>query len=328
MDSFTIKVPGTEFELTSNQFYQIREIADADAPSGYKEKGISKHPIAGVEENIVVPFDERTNTWNTGFYPTSACFNNVSSKERDNTLKQLNDHLIPILAKMVVGDITDYSERSNSIFDNFIPLNGNGFGDSKPEYKIKGNNIFNTKDPLKFLALYWAMLNGDIAPPGQIGNPRYKGVPYVLEDKQRTSTVNEDREHDKIKAITRILPIVEGKNNSDRELLQSLFTYLGFTIDIRNTKEKTLITAASRWLSLNNSQNATDFNEAYFNFSSEGDRERLNTYITLLAHIKSGAIKVERSEIYIGGKSFGMDKKQAANKIFADKEVYKEFLSL
>jgi hypothetical protein len=328
MEKFTVKVPGLDFKLSSNQFYQIREISDADAPSGYKEKSISKHPLPGIEENFVVPYDVRTTTWNTGFYPTSACFNSETTENRDNTIKEINKHLVPVISKMVTGDITDYSPKSDILFDNFIPLNGNGFGDNKTEYKIKGNNIFDTKDPLKFLALYWGLINGDIAPPGQQGNPKYKGIPYVLEDKRKTSTVNEDQAFLKTKAMSKVFTIMEENKKPEKEFLQNMLTYLGLDINLSVTKEKTVISSVSGWMSAQNGENAADFNSVYKEFSDKQGREKLHTYIDLIKHIKSGKISVERKEIFIDGVSLGMDKKQAANKIYADKELYKKFLSI
>lgn len=330
MEDFTIKVPGIDFYLSSKSFYFIREVHDKDAPSGYQRADISKHPIEGVDQNIIVPFDIATNTWNTGFYINSACFQKEDPKIAKETVDKIKKFLIPHIKNTVAGDIEDYSEKNNALFDNFKPLNGDGYGLIKPEYRIKGGNIFNTTEPLKFLSLYWALISGEVRPPGTDGDPKYIGIPYILEDKKRTSTVKEDNEFAKISAMSEVLRIIGGKDKNDKQALQNLFTYLGFIIDIEKTPEKTLVTSVSRWMDAGgyNNENAKEFNSASTKFQGQKGQEELQTYVDLLDKIKKGKINIERKNLYLDGTDLGSDRKVAASKIYKDKELYKKFLEL
>ena len=147
MKDFTIKVPGVDFELSSNQIYHIREVSDADAPDGYQKAGITKHPLPGIEEGIVVPHHELTNTWNTGFWEGSACLKKEPNGGK-KVLEQIKENLLPELKYLVEGDLTNGRSSNNQFFDEFIPFNGEGFGEDTSKYKIKIANKIK-KEPSK-----------------------------------------------------------------------------------------------------------------------------------------------------------------------------------
>lgn len=328
MKDFTIKVPGVEFELSSNQIYHIREVSDADAPDGYQRVGIAKHPLPGIEDGVVVPHHERTNTWNTGFWEGSACL----KKEADGgkkILEKITKELLPDLKLLVEGDLTNGKSSNNQFFDEFTPFNGEGFGEDTSKYKIKGGNMFNTKNPLEFLALWWALIGKQIMPPNKKDSGGYKNCFFVLENKQKSTSLEQDKEFYKSMAVSTVMSVIKDRDDKKEiKHLQNIFEYIGLSLVIKETENRPLISIFSKWCEKGgfNNENAVEFNEVFEEFKDEEDREKLIVYIKLVNDIKEGKVKVERRDILVDGKNLGSDKKGAARKIVADQELHKAFL--
>lgn len=329
MKNFSVKVPGVDFVLSSNQIYHIREISDADAPDGYQKAGISKHPLPGIEEGIVVPHHERTNTWNTGFWEGSACLKKEPAAEAKKILTTVKKELLPELKFLVEGDLENGRSSNNEFFDEFKPFNGDGYGEDVSKYKIKGGNMFNTKSPLEFLALWWALIGKQIMPPSAKDSGVYKNCVFVLEDKQQSTSLEQDKEFDKSIAVSTVMSVVrDRKDKKAISHLQNVFTYVGLSLNIEETETKPLISIFNKWCEKGgyNNENAVEFNESYEKFSDEEAQEELVVYIKLLSDIKSGKVEVERHDILIEGENLGPDPKRAAKKIAVDSKLHKAFL--
>lgn len=327
MKDFTIKVPGVDFNLSSNQIYHIREISDSNAPDGYQTVGISKHPLPGIAEGIVVPHHELTNTWDTGLWKGSFCLRREDKDKAEEILKSVTENLLPELEYLVEGDLTNGRSNNNGFFDEFKPFNGEGFGEDTSKYKIKGGNMFNTKNPLEFLALWWALIGKQVMPPSKKGS--YTNCSFVLEDKKQSTSLEQDKEFDKSIAMSTVMSVIRNKENK-KELshLQNIFEYVGLSLNVEETEAKPLISIFSKWCEKGgyNNENAVEFNEVYSKFESEDSREELIAYIKLVKDIKNSKVEIERRDIFIEGKNLGSDKKVAARRIVADQELYKAFL--
>ncbi len=328
MKKFSIKVPGVDFTLESNQIYHIREVSDSNAPDGFQKVGISKHPLPGISEGIIVPHDGIS--WDTAFNQKSSCYRAETPLVAGKIYKTLNDNLIPEIEELVEGDIRSIKSDSNALFDEFIPFNGTGYGEDKTKYKIKGGNMFNTTNPLEFLALLWMLMGKKVMPPNKENSGAYLGCTFVIEDKKQTTSLEQDKEFDKTMAMSTVLAIVKNNNKKELKHLQNIFTYLDLIIDVENTEMKPLITIFSNWSKKGgyNNENSVEFNEVYEKFEKETDREELVAYVKLCKDIKESKIKLERRDIIVDGKNLGSDKKAAARKIVADQELYKTFLEI
>jgi hypothetical protein len=327
MQTFTVKVPGVNFELSSNQIYHIREVADPNAPDGYQKKGITKHPLPNISEGIIVPYDENTRTWNTGFFSGSSCIIKEGEKGKE-ILKIVEKYLLPELELLVEGDLKNGRSSNNKFFDEFIPFNGEGFGEDTSKYKIKGGNMFNTRNPLEFLALWWALIGKQVMPPNRGGSA---SCPFVLEDKKQSTSLEQDKEYEKSLAVSTVMGIVKNRNNKKEiKHLENVLEYLGLTIDLEETQNKPLLSIFGKWCEKGgyNNENAQEFNQVFEKFEDEDNREELIAYIKLVKDIKSSKVKIERRDIIIGDTNLGSDKKEAARKIVSDQELYKEFLLL
>ena len=330
MNPFKVKVPGIDFEISSNQIYHIREVSDKNAPDGYQRKGISKHPLPGIEQGIIVPYHESTKTWDTGFNRNSFCYSKESPKKADEILKTLKKEFIPQLSSIMESDLEDIRSTNDKFFDEFIPFNGDGYGDVDPKFKIKGGNMFNTSKPLELLALWFALLSKQVMPPSEAGNMAFKGCTFILEDKKQTTSVEQDKSYSKMEAVTKVFSTVKAKNKKEISKLQNIFTYAGLNLDMENLNDKTIISTFTKWAESGgyNNENSAYFNEVYDYFEDKENEEELIVYVKLLKDIKESKVKIERQDIFFEKKNLGMDKKEAAKKIVADQELHKAFLVL
>ena len=331
MEDFTVKVPGVEFNLSSNQVYHLKERSDADAPNAYQEEGISKHPLRGIEEGIIVPYHDPTRTWDTGLYKGSFCYSR--EKEASTILNTVNKKFLPHLQVLVDGDLSSgkNSKEVNAFFDDFRPFNGDGYGEDVSKFKIKGGNMFNTKNPLELLALWWALISKQIMPEGQEDNPAYRNCIFVLKDKKQSTSTSQDKEFEKTRASATVMSIASKKNNK-KELkhLQNIFKYVKLDLPIDDLELKPLVSSFNRWAEKGgyDNLNAKKFNEVFDKFDNEENSDELVVYVRLLDYIKEGKIKVERTDIILSGKNLGSDKRIAASKVAADQELLKEFMLL
>lgn len=326
MENFKVKVPGINFELSSNQIYHIREVSDTDAPDGFQKAGISKHPLPNISMGIIVPHDG-TN-WNTGLNQKSLCYR--KEKQASKIMGTLNKHLIPELQELIEGDIKSIKKENDKLFDEFTPFNGEGYGEDTSKFKIKNGNMFDTRNPLEFLALWFALLSKQLMPPEEANAGYYKNCSFVLEDKKQTTHSEQENEYSKMDAVSRVMEILRSKNDKEIKHLGRLFEYVGLKVDLSETDMKPAISIFSKWADKGgyNNENAKEFNEVYEKFSEENAREELIAYSTLLKHIKSSKVKIERKDIILDGVNLGSDKKAAARKIVADQELHQKFLEL
>lgn len=324
MKEFKVKVPGVDFELSSNQVYYIREISDSKAPDGYQRKGISKHPLLGIDEKVIVPYHDGTKTWNTGFFEGSYCYANEKSAKA--ILKKITDNLLPELKYLVEGDLTNGKSSNNNLFDDFPPFNSL-YGEEVSKYKIKGGNVYNTENPLEFLTLWWALIGGQVVPEN---NKNFTKCSYVLESKKQSTTNSQDKEYEKTVALSTVMSVVTGKNKKEKDRLQYIFTYVGLNMDISSVENKPLISTFSKWCEKGgfNNDNAVEFNEVYEEFKGDTKLEELIVYSKMADYIKTSKIIVDRKDIILEGTNLGSNKKEACRAIVADQELHKLFLSL
>ncbi len=191
--------------------------------------------------------------------------------------------------------------------------------------------MFNTSNPLEFLALWWALIGRQVMPPDKEGVPSYKNCFFVLEDKKQSTSVEQDKEFDKTVALATVMSIVKNRDNK-KELkhLQNIFTYVGLNLNIEDTSSKPLISTFSKWCEKGGfkNENSSEFNSVFEKFEKEENQEELVVYVKLLKDIKTSKVKIERRDIMIEGNNLGSDKKSAARKIASDQELLKAFLML
>jgi hypothetical protein len=327
-DTVEIKVPGTASTITTNRVYYVREKMDSNAPEAFQKEGINKYPLLGIDENIVVPWDDIKKVWNTGFYEDSLCYKNIDRVQVKDTVAKFKESIITELENYHSFDITNYKQENNKNFDKFFPR------DSK-EARLKGGNIYNTKDAHQFVALFWALINRQLAFEVDENHPDFVNASYILIDKQQNSTIEQDRDYEKSLSESHVIRILANRPGGTKltpkqEHLQQLFKYLDFDIEIEDLNTKSVLSMFSKWIknSGTNYQNAIIFNETFDYFEDKDNLEELDIYTALLKEIKTGYVKFLRQDFYLGEINLGTNKKEAAKRINGSQELKAQLLKL
>lgn len=307
----SVKVPGTSFTLESNKSYTILGRVDESSPAEFKEQGISKIPHPLNSQNATVDFDDTLKVWDTGTFDSSPCYRTVTNKEEvKNTVKELQDKLLPELYKIEPEEHYDY-KSNNSYFDEYkFPLIEN--------LKISTNTAKN------FFGLWVALVSGAVAPEEESKNPKYRMLrtPYVLVDRKEVANSAQKNKHHQSTAIYNFMNFLNSDKKEKKELLFDILAYSGLRISTK-TEETILNTQFTDWIEgkANGAKNAKTFNENAEYFSTTEGQDELQAYNMLLKAKKLNLIVERRGDFYIGENSIGANLKESAKKVLQNSEL-------
>lgn len=198
-----LKVANTYIKI--GQTYEIAHKYDGSAPDGMQEIGATKFPLTGVAEVKSVFFDERRNTFDTGFYTESLCNSRIPQLERDELVRLYEDRIkIPYEKRMN----RDCSETNLSFWDNY-------------KYEVKVNKSFDTSDPKDLFDLFQALKQGTICNEGEKDSTLQKAR-YTIKNIEAVRSKEDEKLDNKIQAMT----IFNTNLNLDIEKLYTVLEYL------------------------------------------------------------------------------------------------------
>lgn len=319
MKDFSVRVPGTNFTLSSNSTYRVEGKVSTHSPKEFQEAGFTKIPNPFSPEQAKVKFDQIRKVWDTGFYENSPCYlkNKISKDDVKEIVKTLNENLVPELEEFLPeGSLSP--KESNDYFDDY-------------KYEINQKNNYTTNTPLEFWGLWNALIDYVVAPVDDQKKPIYRdamiSTPFVIYDGTRKKNQEQDNTFEKIKSSSTFMTMLTSKKPSDKELLVDVCNYVGFRLSDK-TADKVAISQFENWISnsQNAKQNVSQFNLNIDYFSSSKNKEELNLYSAVKNALKEGLITKDREELYLAGQSLGMEIKGAAKIINTNKELKKTLL--
>lgn len=304
--SFEFTIPKTQFVMKSDSMYQIQPKTDSGAPDGFKENGTTKVISPDIGNTVHAPFNDEMKVWDTGFYRSSPVLRGMKDEEKEEIIKLLNEHIVKPVEELKGEGALSHQEK-NDFLDNF-------------GIELKAYRVLNTADPLQRLALYFAVLNRDLAPKEHSSNPLYGKAQYVVVNREEAVNVRQEREMQKNDAIGLFYVL----QNSDKDKMHDLLDYLGIA-STTTVDKATLNSAFNRWLTDKTTgyQNSKIFIDTYNNFDSEEGAEELYLYKKLKKLHNKNLVKMQRGELFLEGKAIGAGYKLAAASLMnnkADKE--------
>lgn len=302
-DKFEITIPRTQFVLKSNTMYKILPKSDASAPDGFKDNGTTKVISPDVGNTVYPPWDNEMKVWDTCFYKASRSLRGMPEAEKEEYLKKVQEFIVKPVEELKGEGILSHQE-SNKFFDDFGST-------------LKANRVVNTSEPLERLALYFAVLNNDLAPKEHASNPLYSKAQYVIVNSEEAVNIRQEREMEKNQAIGLFYVL----QNNDKEKMSDLLDYLGIA-NTSTTDKATLNSAFNRWLTDKTSgfQNSNLFIKTYEKFDSEDGAEELYLYQKLKELNDKNLIKLQRGEVFLEGKPIGAGFKLAASYLMTNKD--------
>lgn len=310
-ETFSIKVPGTNFIIKSNTIYTVAPKPDPTAPDGFRKHGTTKviHPAIG--DTIAAPFDIEMGVWNTGFYPHAPCLRGMQETEKTEFLKVVNKNIVsPVEDIKGKGSLRHNAE--NTFFDEFVVT-------------LANKMAFNTAEPLQLLALYVSVLGKQLAPSDEVGNPAFKHASFQVVNRDKEISAREQTTIDIGRATGEFYMLLQ----TDRDKLLTLFKYLSIS-DTLITDEEVFITVFDRFLKDKEDgyRNGKIFLEHVKRFSTEAGEEELHVYKLLNQLYDSKDVKVIKQEYYLRDRNLGNSLKHAATKVVGDKELHRLVIEL
>lgn len=297
------------------------------APEIYKELGSEKasSPAGGVAN--LVGFPMINGLWDTGLYPNSPVFREMgyNSDEAEIKSEEFRKFILEPLTKAglkkIVDDLQDYENQESDFFLKMMITLENGVQ-------------FNTGDPQSRLALYAAILSGELAPQGKPAKEErelgsldeshyvYSSAQYTISSESINRSVTEKREYANNRARGIFFNLLE----SDKKSLISLLNYEGINASVEDN-EYSLSQVISKYFE--SFQNVESFIETYERSKSDNTfKEELKIMDVLLNEKGLKYLEKDGKTYLLKGHNLGTSPKSVAKIIAHSPSLTTEFFNL
>ncbi len=305
------------FEVKRGHIYLVGDKLDKTAPSGMRDKRMTKFPQAGVEEIFHVGCMQIGTSgavvWDTGFYPESYCFKNESDpKNRQKLAKSRFDNVLKPYRAATANSKAFEHEDNDKFFD-------------QTRFKVYTDLLLNADDPIQLMTLYFALMTKYVCPDEKQGDPAYVSTSYVIKDVAKNS---KDR-NEKASLQFEVIGAVSTLLTTDEAKLRSILNWLDMPVTETASKD-TLIGIVMQYI-----EGSSEKPQTLLKLISDADTQvgldKFNIYKKLKeVHRKSGKItKSSSGMLSYNGIEIGADFKGASDNIAKDSilsDIKKELL--
>jgi len=194
-------------DIRENSLYKIEPREDLSAPDGFIKEGSKKLPSEGISNLVSCPYSLQKESYNTGFYPESDCYNNLPIEEVRAQIKNLKTHIVEPYERLKGQDTLRH--QNNYFWDSYL-------------VEVEEGRVFNTGDVQDLLSLYIAMRGYSLCPSTDTGNPKFKNADYVIKDASQSMSVKKQRVLEEMQAISALSSIILTDTSLAIDLLKSL----------------------------------------------------------------------------------------------------------
>jgi len=300
---FSLEING--IEIKSDTLYQVIPKPDLDAPDGFIKYETSKLLMKGIKESAPCHFDDNKRVWDTGFYPTSPCYEGMNREDINTKVEALVSNIVEPYESIMGENILDYRQSNNEFWDNFG-------GD------IYNGKVFNTKDQKDALELYIAVLNMHVVRPEDKSKPFASKAKYCIVNKEAAVSLKEQKQYEKAEAIGNFYTLL----HNNKELLFNILEYIG-VISNRKLDDKTITGIVMEFLEdkKSGSNNIKRFLEAKKQSNTPKGKQEFETFAILTQLRRSRVITEEYGELYLNGTVLGGNLKDATARVIKDKDL-------
>jgi hypothetical protein len=291
------------FRVYNDTKYTVRDKIDYDAPSGFVESGVSRLPSDGVGDTFNCGFasiepGSRDGIWDTGFYESSKCYSNLSSKEAKER------------AKLAVKNVMEpFAKRMGSSTDKLTQDSDNDFWDNK-SFRVYSGQVMNTRKVEDRFNLYFALLTGHLAPEEDQGNSIYSKASYIVIDIDKGTKRKDEKAMLQFEAISSFMETLK----RDRNEVSSTLDYIGLSVS-DSAADSTVMSMFKEFIEQDESKLKL-YNKVAKEAKTKSGREKLAIYKILKERFPSkGVSKSENGVYFFSGEEIGGDLKTAASNI-------------
>ncbi len=293
-------------EIKTNSIYKITNKLDSSAPSGFIKEGTTKLPSIDVGNTVPCRFITTNKArgigiFDTGFYKDSPCYATVDKELSKQQVKSLRNHIV-----------NPYEDK-----------HGRGVLDHKNEdfWKEFGVDLYTgryfvTSNVDDLLGLYIAMSGFELTPKDKVGNPKFNESQYCIEDKDKVTTIKQERSSNLMNSITKFGVLLE----TDKTKLLNILRYIRIIGVNEDIDTLTLNSLFFEWLHKSD-ENPKKFLKTYKLASSDSTSEIIDLYTLVNRLVIKKIINKEGSEYSYKGEYLGMDLKTVATNLNNKKEL-------
>lgn len=312
-ENFQVTVNG--FSIKAKTLYQITPKPDGDALDGYREHRTTKilDPVAGTHTIPFAVWDDEKGVYDTGLYMNSRALRKLYPDEKQR--KQV----VNLLTKNIVVPV------ENIKGENVLDHKNNEFWD-EASIILSKDRILDTSNAIDLLALYSAILHGNLAPEGEEDSPKYKNkAQFCVQNKESVMELKHKKDLERNQAIGMFFVLLK----DSKEQLVVLLDYLGISSS-DNPDDAALNSTFTQWLNDKDSgyQNASEFNRVYDLFQTPEGKEEIMTFSNLKKLFRAGRIRKAAGTLYLGDSELGGSFKTAAKAVMKSKELQEEVFNL
>lgn len=308
-EGFKVTVHG--FEIKSNTIYQIVPKPDEDAPDGFRRERTTKMLSPRISESAGCVKNPVSNTWDTGFYVYSPCYNHLPMEQREiiveNVVKNIKD---PI--ENIYGGGDRLNQNNDDFWDEYF-------------FDLSNGSILNTSEPKDLLNLYMAVLHGTLAPKESASSEKFREAKYCVVNKNEVIDRKLSKDLNYNKAVGSFYTLLENDKNS----LVGILNFVGLQANL-STDEITLNNTVTNFLKNPNSgeQNTEIFLDAFKFAKTESGKREIQIYQDLKELAKKGVITKEGTEYKLGEEYLGSTFKIAAKRVAGDQKLQEKLIDL
>lgn len=312
------------FKVYRDSEYIVGPKFDSLAPGSWQKHGKHSHPDAW--KNFPCKFESDPNNptngvWDTGFFPSSPCYKNISSEEEKVALARERREKILLPYLKSIG-----RDNSDPTFQHaYGPYNHEDWNDFS--IRFKEGTSFYTLNETNVFQLYLLLLHRYICPYGRDEDPKYEGVSHTIASKFDIEEKESNLVETEFEAIEIFMNLA--KNKGEKEKLVMLLSEAGVVasmnddlrvLQARFSEKKQTVPSFTR-----------DFFEAHNRFNDPAEFERMQLKNRLrIAIQKNKVLKGTHGYMY-ENRLIGVDIENASRTLAKDptfKDVKEEIMNL
>lgn len=297
-----VSIKGSEetFHIRKNTVYTVIGRSDAGAPEALQKYGSSKIPFAGNCDYVNCPFDRIGNIYDTGFYPESRCYNDLTREAAAES------------AEMALKNVGEPYSRVNNVD---ISQYNYEFWDSLSIKLYEGGLVFDTNNPTQLFNLYISILSGQLCPDVLDGDPKFMNAFYMLIDSSVNLVQGDEYELNVLDATTNFMSLFKG-SEEQRQTAIDIAIYLKIH-DGMDADDRYFAVAFKRFLE-ERVENIERFKYAYDLSKDPTKHEILKMSRMLTMLMSRGRVRTDKEGLYLKGVLLGKEKQVISETVVMD----------
>lgn len=299
-DNIIVSVNG--LDIKENSLYKIVDKIDNNALDGLKQYGSTKIPQEYMGTLAQCPWDESSDTFDTGFFIYSPCFKGLDQAARVKIVNILQEKIVDPYEKVYGFGILD---NKNEKFWTTYNID------------IEEGRIFNTANIKDLLDLYIAMRGFELTPRALMGDPRFSKSQFLVEDREVSNKKRNERTQNYMAVLQNFFIML----NSEKHKLISVLKFAnmnGANSMTNDTPDSNIQALFKDWID-SDTKNVDNFLRVSEKINSKLGLEEVTLYSLILELNRKNKLPKLGEEFTFDDVPLGADLKTVAKNLVSNK---------